>query len=131
MLLRTVLEAVDPAVRQAVDKRDDLTFWTTLLGLIVGILTLVGMVYGFTVFIMRRFRNMLNEEVVPIVEKIVHPIRDEQRVVREELRIHMAVEQSLLSQNTVQLTAVKEWQSAVLAEVTGIKQALEDRPLDD
>lgn len=139
VIVRVVLDVAGPVSKTLVAKRDDLTFWTTLLGLVVGIMTLLGMIYGFTIFIMRKFRGMLIEEVNPIIERVISPIRDEQRVVREELRIHMAVEQALLAQQTTALErhakedaaiqkSAEQWQEAVLTGVAGIQQAISDRP---
>lgn len=77
--------------------------WGAIVGLIVGVLSLIALVYGFTAFIMRKFKQVLHTEVLPIVEQLIKPIVEEQQKVRQELVIHMATEQALLATQTANM----------------------------
>lgn len=106
------------------------TDWEAVIGFVVGTLTLIGMGYGFTVFIMRRFKSILEDTVEPIVDKIVAPIRDEQAAVREELRLHMGVETALISQQNVTMESQRITMERHIRDDEAFQKRVEGRIAD-
>lgn len=90
------------------------------VGLVVGLSTVIVLGYGFA----RWLRRGLVHAVSEIVDEKLEPLRDEARQVRDELREHMRVEESLAERSA-------EWRASVDLALRNLQQEAAERVTRD